>query len=187
MNKFTLPFLLTSFASLSAPHAVNANTAEPSTYLGANYGGYKSRGGEFEEDNDFVQGILGFQLLPVLGIEFDYTDFGQAQNRISSVEIDGYGASVVGRIPLSEDFSLFAKGGRFYWDAEVQAFGVKDSFEGDEPYYGAGMTFSISDAVDFNLEYNRYEVELKSSQIDNRLSDEDSDIDTLKAGVRFKF
>lgn len=181
--------VLPSFLLLPAlwAHAQDTRNNEPAFYIGAGYGGFKSRGGEFDDEKDLVEGVVGFRPIPYFAIEANYIDFGEYGGRVAKSEVDGYGAALVGRLPISDSFALYAKGGQFFWDADVKALGIKRSYDGDEPFYGVGAEFAVNDWLGFNLEYSRYEVELDTDEIGPTLDNEETDIDTVKLGIRATF
>src|SRR5690554_3319635 len=125
-------------------------------YLGANYGGYKARNGDFDDDRDLIEGVAGWQITRYLGIEGNYIDFGKYGNRIAKADVDGYGAAVVGKFPITDSFAIYAKGGHFWWDGSVKVLGVKRSQEDDSWFYGVGALFQINTAIAITAEYKRY-------------------------------
>ncbi len=156
-------------------------------YVGANYGGYKDRGGDFDEDDDFKEVLVGLQLNEFLGLEAGYMDFGDFGGDIGKAEVDGYSFAVVGRLPLTDSFSLFAKGGQLFWDSDVSVAGIKESYDGDEFFYGVGADFKVTDHLVVALEYDRYKVDLEDSSLPAPATRFEEDMDTVKLGARLLF
>lgn len=156
-------------------------------YIGGNYGGFKARGGDFDDDRYLLEGVVGWQIIPNLAIEGNYIDFAKYGNSAASAEVDGYGAAVVGRLPLTDSFSIYAKGGLFWWDADVRVLGVKRSQSDDSPFYGVGAAFHISPALGITAEYKRFEVDYDRRDFPVPPRKSDTDLDTLTVGVRFNF
>lgn len=157
-------------------------------YLGANYGGYKSRGDEFDDDNDFYEGVIGAYISPYFGIEGSYTDFGEFGGDLASTEIDGYGIAAIGRLPITDSLAVYIKGGYFMWDADVEVAGFDGGdVDGEEPFYGVGLDFQVSDHLNLALEYSRYEFDLSDSSLPDIIDDYEADVDTVKIGAKYVF
>lgn len=174
-------------------YSANALTEKPAAfYLGANYGGFKSRGDEFDDDNDFVDGVVGAFISPYFGIEGSYTYFGEFGGDNVEATLDGYGIAAIGRLPLSDTFSVFIKGGYFWWDADIDVDGPlglsgSGDVDGEEPFYGIGVDFQVSDHLNLAVEYDRYEFDLSDSSLPDGIDDYETDIDTLKVGAKYLF
>ena len=169
------------------PHAASAADNGAHLYIGGNYGGYKERGGDFDEDDDFKEALVGLQFNPFLAIEASYLDFGEFGGDLGSAEVDGYDIAVVGRLPLTESFGLFAKAGQLFWDADVSFTGLSESYDGNEPFVGVGADFSVTNNLVVALEYDRYAVDLDDSNFPAPAQRFDKDIDTVKLGARLLF
>ncbi|MGD9661343.1 MAG: porin family protein [Porticoccaceae bacterium] len=156
-------------------------------YLGASYGGYKARGGDFDDENDLYEILLGYQITPYLGVEANYTDFGSYGSSAASADVDGVGLGVVGQFPLSNSFAIYAKAGQFWWDGDVTAVNVNRSFDDDSLFYGVGTKFRITEALGVTAEYKRYDIEFDNRDFPEPLRDQDTDLDTLTLGVRYSF
>lgn len=170
-----------------APHATAAPDG-PHLYVGGNYGGYKSRGGDFDEDDDFKEALVGFQFNKFLGIEGGYMDFGTFGGDVGEADIDGKSLAVVGRIPLTDSFSIFAKAGQMFWDADVTGpLGFSENYDGDEPFLGVGADFYVTNNLAVALEYDRYQVDLSDSDLPDPATSFEEDMDTVKLGLRLAF
>ena len=146
-------------------------------YLGGSYGIYKDRAGDFDEDDNF-------QEIFVAG----YRDFGKFTGALGSSDIDGYNVALVARLPVTDSFSVYAKGGQLFWDADIRVAGFKDSADGDDPFVGIGADFAVSDNLVVALEYDRYRIDIDDNQFPGTGSqDWDGDMDTMKIGARLLF
>ncbi|NKI17132.1 porin family protein [Spongiibacter sp. KMU-166] len=170
----------------SAVHAGPALSG-PHMYVGGNYGVYKSRDGDFDEDDDFVELSLGAQFNQYFGVEAGYLNFGEFSGTAGSADIDGYDLAVVGRLPLTESFGLYAKAGQLFWDADFDFLGTKQSYDGDEPFVGVGVDFKVAENLAVNLEYDRYNIDLDDSSFPNPANNWEGDMDTMKIGARLMF
>jgi len=186
-KKLTTAISLTALCSALLFAAGASADPESGLYAGGNYGGFKARGGDFKDDHDLLEGVVGWQIIPHLAIEGNYINFGKYGNSAASAEVDGYGASVVGRLPLTDSFSIYAKGGMFWWDADVKVLGVKRSQSDESPFYGVGAAFHITPALGLIAEYKRFEMDYERRDFPVAPRNSNTDLDTLTVGVRFNF
>lgn len=148
--------------------------AQPEFYLGAGYGVYQFEENDLDESENHWKAYVGTMFNSAIGIELSYVDFDRASKLGSSFDADGYGAGLILALPVAENFSIFAKGGYFFWDAQSQFAGLRADDDGDDPFYGAGVQFRLNDALDLRVEYERYEIV-------------DIDIDSATAALQFSF
>jgi opacity protein-like surface antigen len=172
-------------------YSESPDKAKPAAfYLGADYGGFKSRGDEFDDDNDFVDVVAGAFFSSYFGVEGSYTYFGEFGGDAVETTLDGYGIAAIGRLPLTETFALYIKGGYFWWDADIDVagpLGGEGDVDGEEPFYGIGADFQVSDHVNLAVEYARYEFDLSDSSLPDSIDNYETDIDTVKVGAKFMF
>lgn len=165
-------------------------------YGGANYGFHKSGDGDYDEDRDLweVYGGVGFNRW--FGAEVNYANLGNMSNESVDVDIKGWGIAAVGQLPITDSFSLYAKLGQFFYDAELDIdLGDPDETswdtDGDEPFFTVGAGFNITDPLTVTLEYTRYNADFDLEELEGFneiVDDSDSgDLDTAKIGVRFMF
>ena len=134
--------------SLAAPALAHAETAVYGTIGYANI--------DIDPVNlGALQGRLGVEFTPHFGIEGEIA-VGVADDEIlgTTVELSSsYGLFAVGRVPVSENVNLFARGG--FASAEVDFGGASGSEDGAA--YGAGVEafFTPNDGV--RLDYTRYD------------------------------
>lgn len=165
----------------------NQATHHTGIYLGANYGGFKARGGDFDDDRDLIEGVAGWQISPYLAVEGNYIDFGKYGSRHAKADVDGYGAALVGKLPLTDSFAIYAKGGRFWWDGSVQIMNVRASQDDESWFYGVGALFQISELIGVTAEYKRYDIEYDRRKYPVAANNSDIDLDTVTVGLRFSF
>ena len=189
MKKVTITSLVAALgiAGTMAAGGTLADSAAAATgpYLGGKYGGFKARGGEFDDERDFYEVVGGWQLTPYFAIEGNYADFGNYGNDVASADLEGGGLALVGQLPVTDSLALYAKGGQFWWDGDVKLLGIEGDLDEESPFYGLGAKFMVTDAFGINAEYKRYEVEYNSSTPD--FDDDDSDMDTVTIGANYYF
>jgi OmpA-OmpF porin, OOP family len=108
--------------------------------------------------------------------ELAYVDMGSADTIIPGYSIDGRAISLaaVGSLPLTPDFSLFAKLG--YASTKLEATGGASETHGDYTY-GVGAQFDVSKEVGIRVAYDNYKV----------FKDPSEDSALTSIGVLFKF
>lgn len=176
---------------LPASLVVAANNNESGLYLGGSYGYLKVKDDEdFEDDNDAYQFILGADLNSFVGFEGSYIDFGEYGGNLAKADADGFTLAVKGTLPLTDFFSLHAKGGQLWWDADYEVVGYDGNADGEELFWGVGAAFAVTENVDITLDYTRYNIEFTEDEVGLLANDSlqaDTDLDHASAGIRFKF
>lgn len=189
MNYFIKPFLLAVPLALSTPVFADwgDQNDKQGLYVGANYGGFKSRGGDFDDSNDYFQLAAGYRFTPLVGVELDYANFGEYGGDIASAELDGWGVSVIGFLPVTQTLDLYAKAGLFMSNVDVGVAGFSRDFSDEQVFFGLGAEFNVTNNFSLIAEYNRYKVEVDDSDFPIDIDSSDTDIDTLKVGVKLYF
>ena len=182
--------------------SVNSDPLEPSSkhndrevdhqgvYLGADYGYVKSDGAdEFDDNNDVGRVFIGGQFNQAISLEGAYIDFGRYGDDVASTDIDGYTLSLKAGLPLGNVATLYALGGNLWWDSDLQALGTKNEADGQELFYGAGISLALSHGFDVRFEYTRFKVELDRDEVGIFAgSDElESDLDYASLGLSYTF
>jgi len=137
----------------------------------------------FDEDDSSYKLFAGYMLLPFLGVEGGYTNFGSPNKNFSGAsadfDIDGWEAFVVGVLPLGP-VDLFAKVGgvEINVDTKVRVGGstlATDSDNDEKAAYGVGAAFGLG-GIKVRAEYTEYDV---SNGID--------DLYMASVGVTYQF
>lgn len=192
--KTTLAYSM--IAAMLIPSASMAqDRKESGIYIGGSYGMYKVEGegkgegnAEFDDDQDVIQGFIGGQVNKFFAIEGSYITFGEYGGNLAKAEVDGMTLAAKGILPLTDSFSIYAKGGQLWWDADYEVLGYNGSTDGSEPFIGVGVAFAVTDRMDINLDYTRYEIELETDEVGLFASDTyDSDLDQASVGIRYLF
>ncbi|MCV6612310.1 MAG: porin [Amphritea sp.] len=179
MKKTMLSAAMIVAASLSAPAMADDN----SFYLGASLGQTKVNfeevsGVEIKDDKDTSWKIFaGYNLNENVAFELTYHDFGKSEAVVSSVDVDveaeGYSLSVLGKLPVSEQFGLFGRLGYIHVDAEAEASGVTANGDADDVLFGIGAEYAVSEAVSLRAEWERVNT--------------DDELNTFSAGISYNF
>lgn len=147
MNKIAIAAAL--FALIATPAIAGEG------YLGVNAGQNKIDSSTVKESTSF--GIFGgYAYNENIAAEVAYTDLGSAERTIAAAKITGNVKSIaaVGSLPLSNDFSLFAKLG--YAQSTIDVPGVSETKS--DLTYGVGAEYNASKTVGIRLGYDSFKV-----------------------------
>lgn len=150
---------------------------------------------DFDTDNGY-KAFVGWQFNPNWAIEGGYVDLGSygyfldttpAGTLSGDIDLRGLYVDLVGRMPITERFSLFARIGAIYAEADTRFFGTgavnvldpNPTAEEVKMKFGAGMEFAFTRALSMRIEAERYRVD---DAIGNT-----GDIDMLSAGLVWRF
>ena len=144
-------------------------------YVGAGIGSMSVDVGGFSGDDIAYKVFGGWMFNPYIGAELEYLDGGTAEDRGVEIDVSGFNASLKGAYPFSDQFSVFAKVGMLFWDADVSSFEVNGSDDGEDFSWGVGLGFDFSDNLGVTVEYQGFEIE-----------DTDT-VDLISAGLVWRF
>lgn len=149
-----------------------------------------------EEDTAYKLG-LGLQLNPYFAIEGAWVDLGEYSykawdndgNFKSDVEVSGFGANLVGRLPLDYDLSLYAKAGWHQLDVDTSSRlnldGVGSFSESNDDSDSVG-SWAVGGAWEFAPQFSVVaEFERYLGVGDDDLTDDEIDIDFWSIGLRY--
>jgi hypothetical protein len=152
----------------SLAFAVSAHAGDTGFYVGGSVGQATLKVDDinFDESDTAYKLFAGYMLLPFLGVEGGYVDFGSPNRHYSGVgsvdfQVDGWEGFVVGQLPLGP-VDLFAKAGVLSYNVDVKAngpgFGNLSGNDSDEVgAYGAGAAIGIG-PIKVRGEYTYYDV-----------------------------
>jgi opacity protein-like surface antigen len=143
-------------------------------YVGAGAGSFGVDIGGFGGDDVGYKVLGGWMLNPYLGGELEYLDGGTAEDRGAEIDFTGFNASLKAAYPIDQ-FSVFAKLGMFFWDADVSILDASGSDSGEDISWAVGAGFDFTDNFGVTVEYQGFEVE-----------DTDT-VDFISASVLWKF
>lgn len=200
MRRLVTFALIAAFSSAPALAQTALKTSFEGTYLGAGIGQSKLHDDSFDQlekfgysvdNNDTAyQLFMGYQFNPYFAVEGSYIDFGDFSASYSDAYLkpnnelstDGFGAAMLGRLPIQGGFSIHGKLGMVAWDAESKGGYSYDkslsadsnSDDGTDPFYGLGAEYA-SNNITIRGEYVRYDI------------NSDVDIDMLSASLGYRF
>ena len=161
--------------------------AESGPYLGGAIGSASVdddfAGFDIADDVDAYKLLIGMQLGATLGIEAGYQNLGEFEERtnlgattvITELAAEGWTLGGTLALPVSDFVSLFARGGIFVWDADIDIDGIRRAVADDSnPYYGAGAKVGFTNNFSLVGDWTRYELE-------------DVNSDVISIGLEYRF
>lgn len=187
--RFAFATVVTASAvTVPAAWAQDSMERDPSgPYITGSYGGYKSHGGEFDDENDLLGAGVGYQFTEFFALEAEYIDFGDFGNDEVEGQLKGGGLSAIGRLPLTESFGVYGKVGAFVSAFDVEAFDEDETYDEVSPYVGAGVDFRVTDRLTAFAEYDRFNVDIDEDDFNGQVTNDGPDFDTGRVGLKFQF
>jgi opacity protein-like surface antigen len=181
-------FLLAGIMFLSGTVNAQDQFDDSGFYLGAGYGLISLEGEDFDDDDNAPHLFAGYQILPFLGVEASYHDFGEYGNGLYSAEIESYSLALTGRLPLSNSLAVFARVGPMWSETEFRAGAFSADQNSEEVLLGAGLGFEVADNIDLRLSYDWVDQDLDASELEGvGNGDFNADLNILSAGIKFEF
>lgn len=183
-----------SSASMAQDYATadgeNGWQYKPEFSIGGGYGLTKLKDGDFDEDEAAKKAFAVFKLNEFIGIEAAYIDFDKSGNDALDIDIKGKALDLILELPISKSFSIYAKGGKMWWDADTHVdtsdFITSTDSDGNETFWGVGTKFRLAEHLDLRVEYERFNFEISRDEI-NVLQPNDIDMDVDYASVSLQF
>lgn len=160
-------------------------TAIAAPYQGSNRGGYvgmsignaelDSADGSGSYDDINLRAYLGYQLNQYFAIEGGFSSMPFDDVLGDVADLTGVDITLLGKLPVTQKMSAYAKLGYWDWDVSVPYYGTYyDLFGGSDMLYGIGFEYKFTPRLSMNIDAIRYEAE-------------DADIDTLNASLSYRF
>ncbi|RKQ69071.1 opacity protein-like surface antigen [Litorimonas taeanensis] len=157
-----MKFLKTTIATL-------ALTGFAGQAMAQDTGAYGTLGvSTYEFDTYNITGRLGYNLNEYFGIEGEGS-IGVIGEDDNGVEVDtewDLGAYAVARLPLSNQFEAFVRGGYTVVSVEATVAGVTDSDEVDGYAVGGGVQYNLNDRSGLRLGYTYKDGDLNGVDLD---------------------
>lgn len=139
---------------------------------------------DVDDDDNVYKAFVGYEYNRFFATEAFYADLGKVKlkgNDVANTDLKSkaYGLSLVGKLPITDWFELFAKAGMAKWETDVRGNlgdstrGLDDN-DGIDPVYGAGAQFNFRPLL-VRAEYERYDF------------DSDYKLDSFTASVGWQF
>lgn len=179
--KKSLVFALVS-AVLSAP----VFAADSGVYIGLNYGQATASGnivtGLNTSHSDTSYGLYGgYQFNKNFAAELMFVDMGTLAQGTAKAETNGFALSAVGRLPITEAFTAFAKLGYATTGVKVSNAFVSEVDTKSDITYGLGAQYNLTEAFGVRASYDSYKV---GKEMPNGTN---GTYTVISAGVVYKF
>lgn len=174
-TKTTLSLATALLLTSALPLAAHAG---PDAYVGASIGNARLDdnfdGFSIDTDTNAYHFFGGIQFSDAFGIEAGYLDFGDFSESVdlggilsrTDISGDGWTMGATLALPLSENLSLFGKGGVFFWDADISVDGFSIDTPGDDnPYYGGGLKLDLGERFSLIGDWTVYEFDVVETDV----------------------
>ncbi len=149
---------------------MNYTSTFSSYFAGDNYTETETGNDSTSEDTTSLGLRLGYQFNEYIALELGYHQYGESDDTYTDeygdvisdkVETSSISAGLKAILPLSEQFSLFARAGMAKWD--LKATSTDSSAPGDvfvlnqddnDIYYGVGAEYSFNETISLGIEYS---------------------------------
>lgn len=178
-------------AVFAAPAVMAQSTSDRDNsgfFISGSYGGYKSHGGEFDDDRDLYGVSAGYQFNPYFALEADYVDFGKFGEDDVESDLKGLALSAKGRLPITQAFGIYGKVGAFASAMDVSAFDEDETYDEVSPFLGAGVDFMMTESLTAFAEYNRYNLDdIDEDDFNGQVTEDGPKFDTARVGLKYTF
>lgn len=173
--------VLSALASIAM--FVNAHADEQSGfYAGTGLGEVRDKADGFDGHGVAVKFFGGYSFNEYFAVEGEYIYAGSLTDTVEGIDLevesDGFVVAALGKIPLGDAFSLFAKLGYTFYDEKVTAFSEGMTFSeknsDEDPLYGVGADLRLGRNFQLRAEYEVVDVS-------------DADFNVLSASAVLRF
>lgn len=182
--------LASSTAVLAQSNSDNGWRFEPEFSVGGGYGVTKLKDEDFDEDEAAMKAFALVKFNEYIGLEGGYIDFDEASNEALTFDPSGATLALILEAPITQVFSVYAKGGQLWWDGEASlntdVVDADSDFDGDETFWGVGTKFQLAEHLDLRVEYERFNFEVEQDEI-NVLQPRPLDMDVDYASVNLQY
>jgi len=187
---------LTAFAAFALTAAMAARAdVPPGFYAGASVGktklsdeGFDSFGVDVDESDTGFKIFGGYSFNENFAVEVSWFDLGEVSGTLNDpffgdidfdVGVSGLNASAVGRVPVSETFSLFGKIGFASYDLDGHAT-ISGVGSGSDSESETDLTYGVGAALSFGGQWE-VRAEFEAINVD------DGDANMLSVGAMYRF
>lgn len=151
-------------------------------YAGVGAGEVTDKADGFEADGVAVKFFGGYSFNEYFAAEVAYLDAGQLSDTVDGIDLkvesDGVVVAALGKLPLGDAFSLFARLGYTFYDEKVSAsldgVSISEKNSDEDLLYGVGADLRLGRKFQLRAEYEVVDVS-------------DADFNLLSASAVFRF
>ncbi|WP_371376769.1 outer membrane beta-barrel protein [Thalassotalea aquiviva] len=129
-------------------------------YLGLGWGEVDINERSYDDPEGF-EFIVGMNTSEYFAFEVSYIDFDKSKSDwytpTRAIEAETYTVGVLGKLPLTQNWDLFAKLGYHFGELDMYDGGVKvGDDDGDDIFWGLGSTYNFDNGFGVGIRYNEY-------------------------------
>lgn len=168
----------------------NADNDAAGIYVGAGYGYLQVDSDDnFDDNKGAYQVFLGYGVNKYFAIEGGFIDFGNYGKDFANADTDGFILGLKLGLPVSDNVSVYVRGGQLWYETDYYLLGVKDNTEDEGLFAGVGVSYHINPNWTVKLDYTLYDNDL---DVDSAIDDIDdanfsTDLKHASVGVEFRF
>jgi len=106
-------------------------------------------GTTFDDDDTGWQAFVGYDFSNAFGVEAGWVDMGEYNVGATELGIDGGTVALTGRMPIVSNWSVYIKGGAFFWETDSNAVGL--TTDDVDFLAGAGIRFQVPNNENFGV------------------------------------
>lgn len=148
MNKLVLQFI--TIASV----AFTAQAAEPNTFFAGVDGG-TTKIDSFGASKGSYGAMIGYNFRPNLAVEINARHLGDWNVNGAKVDANQYAASMIGSLPVAQNFNFFARLGYNKIEAETDYRGFHIDASNSGGLLGLGISYNFTVDISGRLEFQK--------------------------------
>src|SRR5699024_8181268 len=105
-------------------------TFAPGVFVGGGIGYYRvdeqdffDGGDDLDDDQAAFKVYAGADVLPWLGAEVGYVNFGEIGGSGATLDVDGWSAAAIAQLPIG-NFAPYIKAGHLWWDTDTDSASI---------------------------------------------------------------
>ena len=191
MKKSILLAALISTGLMSAnvqAKSYNTDNDAIGIYVGAGYGYLKvDSDDDFDDDKDAYQLFVGYGFNQYIAVEGSFIDFGSYGNDLANADTDGYTLGLKAGLPITDNISIYVRGGQLWYDTDYSIVGVNNSEDDEGLFAGVGIGYHINEDLTVKFDYTVYDTDLDVESATDNIDDANFSTDLKHASVGFEF
>ncbi|MDO6427690.1 porin family protein [Thalassotalea sp. 1_MG-2023] len=166
----------------------NDETDAEGVYIGAGYGYLRADGDDnFDDNKDAYQAFLGYGFNKHFAIEGGFIDFGNYGNDLTNADTDGYTLGIKLGLPVSDNVSVYVRGGQLWYETDYSVFGVKNDYDDEGLFAGLGVSYHINEDWSVKIDYTLYDNDLDVDSATDDIDDANFSTDLKHASLGFEY
>ena len=175
-------------SSSAIAQSTSYNDDSSGLYIGASYGHLRVDGdNEFDDNKDAYQGTLGYGFNDYFALEASYIDFGDYGNDIAKAATDGYILGIRLGLPITDNLSIYARGGQLWYETDYDVLGVNDSTDDEGLFAGLGLGYHLNKDWTLKVDYTLYDSDLNIDSATDDIDDANFSTDLKHAAIGFEY